>query len=313
MKHYLSVNDIDSLPDWVEEAINLKKDPYQFEGMGKRKTLCLLFFNNSLRTRLSTQKAAMNLGMEVMVMNFGNEGWALEYGDGTIMDQGTSEHIKEAAQVVSQYCDIVAIRAFAGLVDKTKDESEEVINGFAKYASIPVVNMESSVGHPLQALADAITLAENKTKERPKVVLSWAPHPKALPHAVANSFVQMMKLQDADFVITHPKGYELNPTITEGCMIEHDQQKALENADFVYVKNWSNYADYGKVLNKDLNWTMTEEKLGKAKFMHCLPVRRNVVVEDAVLDGTKSLVAEQAKNRIFSAQIVLKKILEQNK
>lgn len=313
MKHYLSVNDIDSLPDWVEEAINLKKDPYQFEDLGKRKTLCLLFFNNSLRTRLSTQKAAMNLGMEVMVMNFGNEGWALEYGDGTIMDQGTSEHIKEAAQVVSQYCDIVAIRAFAGLVDKTKDEAEEVINGFAKYASIPVVNMESSVGHPLQALADAITLAENKTKERPKVVLSWAPHPKALPHAVANSFVQMMKLQDADFVITHPKGYELNPEITEGCQIEHDQQKALENADFVYVKNWSNYSDYGKVVNMDLNWTMTEEKLGKAKFMHCLPVRRNVVVEDAVLDGTQSLVAEQAKNRIFSAQIVLKKILEQNK
>jgi len=313
MKHYLSVNDIDSLPDWVEEAINLKKDPYQFEALGKRKTLCLLFFNNSLRTRLSTQKAAMNLGMEVMVMNFGNEGWALEYGDGTIMDQGTSEHIKEAAQVVSQYCDIVAIRAFAGLVDKTKDEAEEVINGFAKYASIPVVNMESSVGHPLQALADAITIAENKTKERPKVVLSWAPHPKALPHAVANSFVQMMKLQDADFVITHPKGYELNPEITEGCHIEHNQQKALENADFVYVKNWSNYADYGKVVSKDLNWTMTEEKLGKAKFMHCLPVRRNVVVEDAVLDGKQSLVAEQAKNRIYSAQIVLKKILEQNK
>ncbi|RIV44172.1 acetylornithine carbamoyltransferase [Flagellimonas pelagia] len=313
MKHYLSVNDIDSLPDWVEEAINLKKDPYQFEDLGKRKTLCLLFFNNSLRTRLSTQKAAMNLGMEVMVMNFGNEGWALEYGDGTIMDQGTSEHIKEAAQVVSQYCDIVALRAFAGLVDKAKDEAEEVINGFAKYASIPVVNMESSVGHPLQALADAITMAENKKKARPKVVLSWAPHPKALPHAVANSFVQMMKLQDAEFVITHPKGYELNPEITEGCQIEHDQQKALENADFVYVKNWSNYADYGKVVNKDLNWTMTEEKLGKAKFMHCLPVRRNIVVEDAVLDGTQSLVAEQAKNRIFSAQIVLKKILEQNK
>ncbi|RUA15048.1 MAG: acetylornithine carbamoyltransferase, partial [Flavobacteriia bacterium] len=294
MKHYLSINDIDSLPDWVEEAINLKKDPYQFEDLGKRKTLCLLFFNNSLRTRLSTQKAAMNLGMEVMVMNFGNEGWALEYGDGTIMDQGTSEHIKEAAQVVSQYCDIVAIRAFAGLVDKAKDEAEEVINGFAKYASIPVVNMESSVGHPLQALADAITLAENKTKERPKVVLSWAPHPKALPHAVANSFVEMMKLQDAEFVITHPKGYELNPEITEGCHIEHDQQKALENADFVYVKNWSNYSDYGKVVNKDLNWTMTEEKLGKAKFMHCLPVRRNVVVEDAVLDGNQSLVAQQA-------------------
>ncbi|WP_108422647.1 acetylornithine carbamoyltransferase [Flagellimonas amoyensis] len=310
MKHYLSINDIDSLPDWVDEAINLKKDPYQFEGLGKRKTLCLLFFNNSLRTRLSTQKAAMNLGMEVMVMNFGSEGWALEYGDGTIMDKGTSEHIKEAAQVVSQYCDIVAIRAFAGLEDKIKDEAEEVINGFAKYASIPVVNMESSVGHPLQALADAITLAENKTKDRPKVVLSWAPHPRALPHAVANSFVEMMKRQDAEFVITHPEGYELNPEITQGCRIEHDQDKALENADFVYVKNWSSYTDYGKIVSKDPNWTMTKQKLGTAKFMHCLPVRRNVVVEDAVLDGTQSLVAQQAKNRIYSAQIVLKKILE---
>lgn len=310
MKHYLSINDIDSLPDWVEEAINLKKDPYQFEDLGKRKTLCLLFFNNSLRTRLSTQKAAMNLGMEVMVMNFGSEGWALEYGDGTIMDQGTSEHIKEAAQVVSQYCDIVAIRAFAGLEDRKKDEAEEVINGFAKYASIPVVNMESSVGHPLQALADAITLSEHGTKPKPKVVLSWAPHPRALPHAVANSFVEMMKLQDAEFVITHPKGYELNPEITQGCQIEHDQDKALENADFVYVKNWSSYTDYGKIVSKDPNWTMTQQKLGSAKFMHCLPVRRNVVVEDAVLDGAQSLVAEQAKNRIYSAQIVLKKILE---
>lgn len=310
MRHYLSVKDIESLPDWVEEAINLKKDPYQFLDLGRQKTLCLLFFNSSLRTRLSTQKAAMQLGMDVMVMNFGSEGWTLEYGDGAIMDQGTSEHIKEAAQVVSQYCDIVGIRAFAGLEDREKDEAEEVINGFAKYASIPVLNMESSVGHPLQALADAITLSEHRTKPRPKVVLSWAPHPRALPHAVANSFIEMMKLQDAEFVITHPKGYDLNPEITKGCQIEHDQNKALENADFVYVKNWSSYTDYGKVLSKDPSWTMTEEKLGKAKFMHCLPVRRNVVVEDAVLDGTQSLVAQQAKNRIFSAQIVLKKILE---
>ncbi|WP_127139637.1 acetylornithine carbamoyltransferase [Flagellimonas marinaquae] len=310
MKHYLSINDIDSLPDWVDEAITLKKDPYLFESLGKRKTICLLFFNNSLRTRLSTQKAAMHLGMEVMIMNFGNEGWALEYGDGTVMDKGTSEHIKEAAQVVSQYADIVAIRAFASLMDKTKDEAEEVINGFAKYATIPVVNMESSVGHPLQALADAITLKENETKKRPKVVLSWAPHPKALPHAVANSFVQMMKLQDANFVITHPEGYELNPELTQGCQIEYDQDKALENADFVYVKNWSSYSEYGKVLSSDTNWTMTQQKLGHAKFMHCLPVRRNMIVEDAVLDGGQSLVVQQAKNRIFSAQLVLKKILE---
>ena len=310
MKHYLSVNDIESLPDWVDEAIILKKDPYQFEDLGKRKTICLLFFNNSLRTRLSTQKAAMNLGMEVMIMNCGNEGWALEYGDGTVMDQGTSEHIKEAAQVVSQYADIIAIRAFADLVDKEKDEAEEVLNGFAKYATIPVVNMESSVGHPLQALADAITLKENETKKKPKVVLSWAPHPKALPHAVANSFIQMMKLQDADFVVTHPEGYELNPELTEGCQIEYDQDKALEDADFVYVKNWSSYSDYGKVLNKDKSWTITKKKLGKAKFMHCLPVRRNIIVEDVVLDSEQSLVVEQAKNRVFSAQIVLKKLLE---
>ncbi|MEY8781911.1 acetylornithine carbamoyltransferase [Allomuricauda sp. XS_ASV26] len=310
MKHYLTVSDIESLPDWVDEAIALKKDPYQFEGLGKRKTICLLFFNNSLRTRLSTQKAAMQLGLDVMIMNFGNEGWALEYGDGTIMDQGTSEHIKEAAQVVSEYADIVAIRAFAGLVDKEKDESEEVITGFANYATIPVVNMESSVGHPLQALADAITLKENEIKKRPKVVLSWAPHPKALPHAVANSFVEMMRMQDADFVITHPKGYELNPRMTQGCQIEYDQNKALEGADFVYVKNWSSYSDYGKVLSKDTDWTITEKKLGHAKFMHCLPVRRNMIVEDAVLDGKQSLVVQQAKNRVFSAQIVLKKLLE---
>lgn len=310
MKHYLSINDIDSLPAWVDEAITLKKDPYQFQDLGKQKTVCLLFFNNSLRTRLSTQKAAMQLGMEVMIMNFGNESWALEYGDGTVMDQGTSEHIKEAARVVSQYCDIVAIRAFAGLVDKAKDEAEEVINGFAQYASIPVVNMESSVGHPLQALADAITLAEHNAKPKPKVVLSWAPHPKALPHAVANSFVDMMKLQDADFVITHPEGYELNPDITKGCQIEYDQDKALEDADFVYVKNWSSYSDYGQVLSKDLDWTMTEQKLGKAKFMHCLPVRRNMVVDDAVLDGNQSLVVEQAHNRVFAVQLVFKKLLE---
>lgn len=310
MKHYLSINDIDSLPNWVDEAITLKKSPYQFQHLGKQKTICLLFFNNSLRTRLSTQKASMHLGMEVMVMNFGSEGWALEYEDGTVMNQGTSEHIKEAAQVVSQFCDIVAIRAFAKLEDKAKDEVEEVLNGFVKHASIPIVNMESSVAHPLQALADAITLSEHKTKSRPKVVLSWAPHPKALPHAVANSFVRMMKKQEAEFIITHPKGYELNPEITKGCQIEYNQETALENADFLYVKNWSSYMDYGQVLHQNTNWMMTEKKLGHAKFMHCLPVRRNVVVEDAVLDGNQSLVVEQANNRTFSAQVVLKKILE---
>jgi N-succinyl-L-ornithine transcarbamylase len=310
MKNYLSINDLENLQQAVKEAIDLKQNPFQFKALGKQKTICLLFFNNSLRTRLSTQKAAMNLGMEVMIMNFDSEGWQLEYEDGVIMDQGKSEHIKEAAKVVSQFADIVAIRAFAGLVDKENDEAEIVLNGFKKYASIPVVNMESSVGHPLQALADAITIEESKTIEKPKIVLSWAPHPKALPHAVANSFVEMMKLQDAEFVITHPKGYELNPEITKGCTIVHDQNKALENANFVYVKNWSSYSDYGKILSQDKSWMMTKEKLGNAKFMHCLPVRRNVVVEGTILDSNQSLVIEQANNRTYSAQLVLKRILK---
>ncbi|WP_282051354.1 acetylornithine carbamoyltransferase [Maribacter aquivivus] len=310
--NYLSINDIDSLSTWVKEAISLKKQPKKHKALGSDKTIGLLFFNNSLRTRLSTQKAAMNLGMEVIVMNFGSEGWALEYADGTVMDQGTSEHIKEAAQVISQYCDIIAIRAFAGLKDKELDEAEEVLNGFKTYASVPIVNMESSVGHPLQALTDAITLEEHNFKNNPKVVLSWAPHPRALPHAVANSFIQMMQKQNAEFVITHPEGYELDPNITKDVKIEYDQEKALENADFVYVKNWSSYTDYGQIKSQDTNWQMTLKKLGNAKFMHCLPVRRNVVVADEVLDSDQSLVIEQANNRTYAAQLVLKKILESN-
>ncbi len=310
MKHYDSIAAIDDLPEWVSDARKLKANQRSLNFMGEGKTICLLFFNNSLRTRLSTQKAAMNLGMEVMVMNFGSEGWQLEFEEGVVMNQGKSEHIKEAAQVVSQFCDIVAIRAFASLTDKEKDEAEIVLNGFKKHTSIPVVNMESSVGHPLQALADAITINEQNVAKRPKVVLSWAPHPKALPHAVANSFVEMMQRQDADFVITHPEGYELKSEITKDVTIEYDQEKACLNADFIYVKNWSSYSDYGKVLNQNPDWMMTKKKLGNAKFMHCLPVRRNVVVEDAVLDSEQSLVIEQANNRTFAAQIVLKKILE---
>ena len=282
--------------------------------MGKDKTLVMLFFNPSLRTRLSTQKAAINLGMNVMVMNFGAEGWTLEFEDGTIMNQGDSEHIKEAAEVVSQYCDIIAIRAFAGLTDKEKDNAETVMNGFVKYATVPIVNMESAAGHPLQSLADAITMAEFKTKHKPKVVLTWAPHPKALPQAVANSFVEMMQLQrDMDFVITHPEGYELNPEITKDSVIEYNQDKAFENADFIYAKNWSNYNDYGKVTNTDKNWTVTAEKMkltNNAKFMHCLPVRRNVIVADEVIDSENSIVIQQAHNRTYSAQLVLQKILK---
>ncbi len=310
MKHYLSVKDIDSVPEWISEALHLKKDPYAYSNLGKKKTLILLFFNNSLRTRLSTQKAAMNLGMDVMVMNFGNEGWALEYTDGTVMDQGNAEHVKEAARVVAQYGDILGIRAFAGLQDKERDLEEVVINGFKKYAGVPIVNLESSAGHPLQALADAITIAENSRHLKPRVVLSWAPHPKALPHAVANSFIEMMRIQKAEFVITHPRGYELSSEITGDCRIEYDQMAALKDADFVYVKNWSSFSEYGKVISEDPGWKMTLQKLGRAKFMHCLPVRRNVIVEDAVLDSPSSLVINQADNRTYSAQVVLKRILE---
>ena len=310
--NYISIQNIDSLNKWVKQALKIKKKPLKNKKLGKNKTLGMLFFNSSLRTRLSTQKAALNLGMNVMVMNFTTEGWTLEFEDGAVMDSGSSEHIKEAAAVVSQYCDIIAIRAFAGLIDKEKDNAETVISGFLKHATVPIVNMESATGHPLQSLADAITMAEHKTKHRPKVVLSWAPHPKALPQAVANSFVEMMQLQDADFVITHPEGYELNPEITKDSTIEYDQNKAFENADFIYTKNWSNYNEYGQVTNSDPNWTITAEKMkltNNAKFMHCLPVRRNVIVSDEVLDSENSIVIEQANNRTYAAQLVLQKIL----
>lgn len=310
MKHFLSVQDIDSLPDWVSKAVLLKKNPLACQQLGKNKTLGLLFFNNSLRTRLSTQKAALNLGMDVMVMNVGAEGWELEYEDGTVMDKASAEHVREAARVVSQYCDIIGIRAFASLQDKLKDQAELVMSSFAKYAGVPIVNLESSTGHPLQALADAITISEHSKTPNPKIVLSWAPHPRALPHAVPNSFVEMMRLKQADFTITHPRGYELDPRITENCRIEYDQKKAVEGADFVYVKNWSSYREYGKILVQDKQWMMTADKLGKAKFMHCLPVRRNMVVEDAVLDGPQSLVMEQANNRTFAVQLVLRGLLE---
>ena len=315
MRDYTNINDLGNLQKAVQEAIEIKKNPLQHKTLGEGKTICLLFFNNSLRTRLSTQKAAQNLGMNVIVMNFGSEGWELEYEEGAVMNGSKSEHVKEAAKVIAQYCDIVAIRAFASLTDKEKDQAEIVMNSFKKYAGIPVVNMESATGHPLQALADAITMEEFKTAHKPKVVLSWAPHPKALPHAVANSFVEMMQLQEADFVITHPEGYELDSEITKNSTIEHDQEKAFENADFVYVKNWSSFKDYGRVMNSDSAWMITSEKMkltNNAKFMHCLPVRRNVIVTDSVIDSENSIVIQQANNRTFSAQLVLKKILESN-
>jgi len=309
MKKYVTINDIKNIEHTVQEAIQLKNNPHQFENLGKYKTLVMLFFNASLRTRLSTEKAAKSLGMDVMVLNI-NDCWNLEYDNGTIMNLAKAEHIKEAANVISQYGDVIAIRAFPTLTNKEKDETEHVLHSFVKYASVPIVNMESATAHPLQALADAITISELKTTSRPKVVLTWAPHPKALPHAVANSFIKIMKEIDVDLLITHPKHYELNSNITQDVPISYNQEEALKDADFVYAKNWSNYHDYGKIVSVDENWMLTNEKLGNAKFMHCLPVRRNVVVEDAVLDGENSLVIEQANNRTYAAQIVLKNILK---
>jgi len=313
MKHFITLADLPHLAQTLDLAMALKKNPSQWDGLGKGKTLGLLFFNPSLRTRLSTQKAAQNLGLPTMVMNFSQESWALEFEDGTKMSGLRSEHVKEAAAVVSQYCDMIAIRAFASLSDKEKDEAEIVLRSFAKYASVPIINMESATGHPLQALADALTLAEHKTLHKPKVVLSWAPHPKALPHAVGNSFVKMMEHQDAEFVITNPKGYELDPRITKDIPVIHNQEEALKNADFVYAKNWCSYSNYGSILRTDDEWMLTADKMkltNNAKFMHCLPVRRNIVVADGVLDNSNSLVIEQANNRTYAAQAVLKTIID---
>ncbi|WP_440880321.1 acetylornithine carbamoyltransferase [Tenacibaculum sp. C7A-26P2] len=310
MQHYTNLNDIQNLDVIINKAIQLKRNPFQYKELGKNKTLIMLFFNASLRTRLSTEKAAKNLGMEVSILNIANT-WNIEFEDGTKMNLNTSEHIKEAARVISQYADIIAVRAFPTLTDKTKDLSEIIINSFKKYATVPIINMESATDHPLQALADGITLEEQKTKKRPKVVLSWAPHPKALPHSVANSFIHLAKKINIDFMITHPPGYELDPNITGDIPILYNQKKALKDADFVYAKNWSSFSNYGRVLHSNSSWMITNKTLGNAKFMHCLPIRRNIVAEDAVLDGMNSLVTEQANNRVYAAQVVLKKLLTQ--
>ncbi|WP_456866840.1 N-acetylornithine carbamoyltransferase [Galbibacter sp. BG1] len=310
MKQFLDLEDIQNVPNLIEKAIALKTNPFAHKELGNNKSIGLLFFNSSLRTRLSTQKAAQNLGMDVMIMNLNSDGWGLEFEDGSVMNANTAEHIKEAAAVISQYVDIIALRAFPSLTDKKKDEEEQIIKSFQKYASVPVVNMESATAHPLQALTDAITITEFKQKNRPKVVLTWAPHPRALPHAVPNSFAKMMQMIAVDFVITHPKGYELNPEITKNTPIIYNQEEALKGADFVYAKNWSSYNDYGQIKSKDENWMVTKSKLQTAKFMHCLPVRRNVIVADEVLDSNQSLVIQQANNRTYAAQAVLKEILE---
>ena len=313
MKHFITLADLPDFHQTLDLAMELKNQPTKWDAMGKGKTLGLLFFNPSLRTRLSTLKAAQNLGLPTMVMNFSQESWALEFEDGTKMSGLRSEHVKEAAAVVSQYFDMVAIRAFASLSDKEKDEAEIVLRSFAKYASVPIINMESATAHPLQALADAITIKEFQPAHKPKVLLSWAPHPKALPHAVGNSFTKMMKHMDADFIIAHPEGYALNPKITEGVTCTTDQEKAMEGADFVYTKNWCSYEQYGQILRTDDEWMITPEKMQRTndgKFMHCLPIRRNIVAADGVLDSPNALVIQQSQNRIFSAQSVLKQLLE---
>jgi N-succinyl-L-ornithine transcarbamylase len=311
MKNYINIADIENLQELITEALQLKKENSAPEA-GKGKTLGMLFFNPSLRTRLSTEKAAKLLGMEVMIMNADKDGWALEFEDGAVMDSNKAEHIKEAAAVLSQYCDVIGVRAFPGLKDREKDEQDVVINSFLKYAEVPVINLESATGHPLQALTDAITVTELKKIKKPKVVLTWAPHPRALPQSVPNSFVEVMKKMEVDLVITNPEGYDLNLEITKNTPVFHDQEEALRNADFVYVKNWSSYENYGEILNEDKSWTFDGGKLEKtnnAKVMHCLPVRRNVVIADEVLDGPNSVVIQQAGNRTFAAQVVLKKLL----
>jgi len=313
MKNFISVKDVTDISGLVKEALELKKNPYAFKKLGENKTIGLIFLNPSLRTRISTQKAAKNLGMDTIVMNMDKEGWALETQDGVIMNHNTVEHIREAAAVMGQYCDIIGVRSFPRLVDKNEDYSEDFFTKFIKYAGVPIVSLESATLHPLQSLADLITIEETKTKSRPKVVLTWAPHIKALPQAVANSFSEWMCKADVEFVITHPEGYDLAKEFTGGAHIEYNQDEALEGADYVYVKNWSSYEDYGKVHSMDSHWMMTNEKLkltNNAKVMHCLPVRRGIELADEILDGPNSLVIQEASNRVWSAQAVLKRMLE---
>ena len=301
-----------NLPILVNEALSQKRNPYADKQVGKNKTLGLLFFNASLRTRLSTQKAAQNLGMDVMVMNVTQDSWGLEMQEGAIMNGDKAEHVKEGAAVIGQYCDIIGVRSFASLTDKEKDIQEEVISQFVKYAGVPIISLESALRHPLQSLTDVITIEEYKTKQRPKVVLTWAPHPKALPQAVPNSFAEWMNASQVDFVITHPEGYELDKQFVGNAKVTHNQKEAFEGADFIYAKNWSSYTHYGQILSKDPAWTVTADKMkltDKAKFMHCLPVRRNVVVMDEVIDSPNSIVIPQAGNRVWAAQAVIKQIL----
>ena len=313
MKNFIKLDDLNDFNKTLSLAFEMKKNINSYSNIGKNKTLGMIFFNPSLRTRLSTQKAANMLGINIMIMNFNNEAWALEFEDGTKMSGIRSEHVKEAAGVISQYCDMVAIRAFASLENKKNDEEEIVLNNFVKHSTIPVINMESATAHPLQALADAMTITEYNNKQKPKIVLSWAPHPKALPHAVANSFIKMIKNIHAEFIITNPEGYDLNPKITKGVKIYANQEEAFKGADFIYAKNWCSYENYGKILRTSNEWIINDKKMNytnNAKFMHCLPIRRNIVASDQVLDNKNSLVLKQSENRVYACQAILKQLID---
>ena len=313
MKQFTSVYDVPDLPGLIRRARELKRDPLQKANLGKGKTLVLLFFNPSLRTRLSTQKAGTNLGLSVITMNAA-QGWKLEFEDQVIMNSDKAEHIREAAAVISQYADLIGIRTFPSLTDKEKDYQDFILQRFIEFARVPVLSLESAIRHPLQSLADLVTIEEYRKTERPKVVLSWAPHPRALPQAVANSFAEWVRQTDAELVITHPEGYELDPQFVGDAQVEYDQAKAFAGADFIYTKNWSAYGEYGKILSTDESWMISPEKMklsNEAYFMHCLPVRRNVVVADGVLDSPASLVIEQANNRTYAAQAVLESLLQE--
>ena len=319
MRNFTCVKDIQeacgSLDAAVKEALAIKADRFAYSQLGKNKTLMMVFFNSSLRTRLSTQKAALNLGMNVIVLDINQGAWKLETERGVIMDGDRPEHILEAIPVMGSYCDVIGVRSFARFENKEDDYNEVILNQFIKYSGRPVFSMEAATGHPLQSFADLITIEEHKTVARPKVVLTWAPHPKALPQAVPNSFAEWMQAADYDFVITHPEGYELAPEFAGNARIEYDQMKAFEGADFVYAKNWAAYSgdNYGKILCTDRSWTVSERQMAvtnNAHFMHCLPVRRNMIVTDDVIESPRSLVIPEAANREISATVVLKKILE---
>ena len=315
MKKFTNIQDVKEPGSIISKAIGYKNDPLKDKTLGKHKVLGLIFMNPSLRTRLSTQKAAMNLGMEVMVMNFSGEGWALETKDGVIMDGDKAEHIREAAAVIGQYCDIVGLRSFPELKDREIDYSDKIMHDFIRYSGKPFVSLESATLHPLQSLADIVTIELTKKVQRPKVVMTWAPHPRALPQSVPNSFAEWAGSMEYDFTITHPKGYELSDKFVKGVTVEHDQQKALQGADFVYVKNWSSYTKYGEILSTDSDWQITQERLANtnnARVMHCLPVRRNVVINEDVLDSDNSIVIEEAANREFAAQAVLSELILNN-